>query len=107
MEVKIPEPGTISAEISQIDLNDISESTANDIKSLIYQYRLVVFRDQELSDEAYIAFAKMLGKPQIYFQDQYHHPEHPEIFVSSNMRENSRKVGVPGTGRYWHTDCAF
>jgi taurine dioxygenase len=60
-----------------------------------------------MSSEQYIAFARRLGTPQIYFQDNYHHPGHPEIFVSSNVLENGKKVGVAGTGRYWHTDCAF
>ena len=60
-----------------------------------------------LSPTEYVEFAHRLGRPQIYFQDNYHHPEHPEIFVSANVPINGRNVGVAGTGRYWHTDYQF
>ncbi|NOT85580.1 MAG: TauD/TfdA family dioxygenase, partial [Methylococcaceae bacterium] len=37
-----------------------------------------------------------------------HHPNHAEVFVSSNVVEaDGKKLGVSGTGRYWHTDCQF
>ncbi len=37
----------------------------------------------------------------------YQHPEVPEIFVSSNVPENGRQIGVPKTGRFWHADYQF
>jgi taurine dioxygenase len=40
-------------------------------------------------------------------QANYHHPEHPEIFVSSNIVRDGKKIGVSGTGQYWHSDYSF
>jgi taurine dioxygenase len=77
------------------------------LKALIYQHKLIVLRNQKLTIEQYVNLAKKIGTPQIYFQSNYHHPDHPEIFVSSNVPVNGKKIGVAGTGRYWHTDCAF
>jgi taurine dioxygenase len=37
----------------------------------------------------------------------YHHPEHREIFVSSNVPEQGKQVGVPKTGNFWHADYQF
>ena len=51
--------------------------------------------------------AARLGAIEPYFQPNYHHPDHREIFVSSNMPVNGKKVGVAGTGRYWHCDYQF
>lgn len=107
MIINPPASGDIGAEILEIDVKTITAEQAKLIKDQVYQNKLVVFRNQTLSNEEYIAFARMLGKPQIYFQKNYHHPEHPEIFVSSNVKENGKKVGVAGTGRYWHTDYQF
>jgi taurine dioxygenase len=73
----------------------------------VYRHKLVVFRNQRLTNTEYIEFARGLGRPQVYFQKNYHHPNHPEIFVSSNVPENGKKVGVSGTGRYWHSDYQF
>jgi taurine dioxygenase len=37
----------------------------------------------------------------------YQHPEVPEIFVSSNVPENGKQIGVPKTGKFWHADYQF
>src|SRR5437763_14107467 len=107
MNIKAPAPGCIGAEILDIDVKTFTSEQAHMIRDLVYQHKLVVFRNQNLSKPEYIAFARTIGEPQIYLQKNYHHPEHPEIFVSSNVPENGKKIGVAGTGRYWHTDYQF
>ncbi len=107
MEIQLPPAGSIGAEIHGFDPRGMTEEDASTIKDCVYHHKLVVFRNQALSDVEYIDFARMLGRPQIYLQKHYHHPDHPEIFVSSNVTENGRRVGVPGTGQYWHSDYQF
>lgn len=97
----------IGVEIKDFNAKTATEEDARMIRDTVYEHKFVVFRGQTLTNEEYIAFASKIGKPQIYFQHNYHHPEHPEIFVSSNVPENGKKVGVAGTGRYWHTDYQF
>ncbi|WFP48561.1 TauD/TfdA family dioxygenase [Methylomonas sp. EFPC3] len=110
LEIKEARPGNIGAEIIGLDVNELSDHAPELalIRQLIYKNKLVVLRGQELTAERYVAFTRKLGRPQVYFQPQYHHPDHAEIFVSSNVIEaDGKKLGVAGTGRYWHTDCAF
>lgn len=107
MRIHMPNNNSIGAEITDVNAKTITTHQVQEIKELVYQHKLVVFRDQNLSKVEYIAFARMFGTPQIYLQKNYHHPDHPEIFVSSNVPENGKKVGVAGTGRYWHTDYQF
>lgn len=107
MKIKKPSPECIGAEISEIDVALVSEEQVNIIKQLVYEHKLVVFRNQNISIEQYTEFARHIGEPQVYPQDNYHHPDYPEIFVSSNLPKDGKKFGVKGTGRYWHTDCAF
>jgi len=99
--------GALGVEILGLDVAALDAAGAAELRRLVYAHKLVVFRDLELSDPAYIEFARKLGRPQIYFQPNYHHPDHPEIFVSANVPIDGRKVGVAGTGRYWHTDYQF
>lgn len=107
MEAGAPSIEQLGTEILDIDTASLSDAEIDRIKRLIYQHNLVVFRNQTITTEQYVDFARKLGTPQIYFQDNYHHPDYPEIFVSSNVLEGGKKIGVAGTGRYWHTDCAF
>ncbi|HYR85174.1 MAG TPA: TauD/TfdA family dioxygenase [Terriglobia bacterium] len=107
LDVRAPSKGDIGAEILDLDVKTIDSETAQAIKAEVYEHKLVVFRNQQLTRQEYVDFARKLGKPQVYLQKNYHHPEHPEIFVSSNIPENGKKVGVAGTGRYWHTDYQF
>ena len=109
MQVVPPSNSTIGAEILGIDVKNLQPGSeeVQAIRDAIYRYRLVVFRDQKMHEEEYVQFARAIGRPQVYFQTNYHHPQHPEIFVSSNVLEDGKKVGVSGTGHYWHTDCSF
>jgi taurine dioxygenase len=108
MNTKLPPAGAIGAEITDFDLRRTTPDDARRIKDLVYAHKLVVLRSQTLSIGEYVEFGRKLGRPQVYFQPNYHHPEHPEVFVSGNVKdEKGRKVGVSGTGRYWHTDYQF
>ncbi|MCS6822944.1 MAG: TauD/TfdA family dioxygenase [Cytophagaceae bacterium] len=103
-------PGEIGAQITGIQVNELAADAPEleMIRQAIYRNKLVVIRGQDITPEQYVAFARKMGTPQVYFQENYHHPDFPEIFVSSNVPEpDGRKIGVAGTGHYWHTDCQF
>jgi taurine dioxygenase len=107
MKINRPSSEQIGTECLDIDVALITEAESNAIKQLVYEHKLVILRYQDLNEDQYLKFAEKIGTPQIYLQSNYHHPNYPEIFVSSNIPRNGQKIGVPGTGRYWHTDCAF
>jgi taurine dioxygenase len=68
---------------------------------------LVVLKNQNLNEAEYCDFAKRVGNPVPYLQDNYHHPEFPLIFVSSNVKKEGKQIGVARTGGYWHSDTSF
>ncbi|MEC7584254.1 MAG: TauD/TfdA family dioxygenase [Planctomycetota bacterium] len=107
MKVSLPSPGCIGAVVEQVRIPELTSSELTDLKDLVYRHKLVVLHDVELSDADYVAWGRRMGKPQRYFQDHYHHPDHPEIFVSSNVPMDGHKVGVAATGRFWHSDYQF
>ena len=107
MKVISPPLEQIGIQILDLDVALVTPREIEEIKQLVYDYKLVIFREQKINDNQYLEFAQKIGTPQVYPQDNYHHPEHPEIFVSSNLLKDGKKFGVRGTGRYWHTDCAF
>lgn len=109
IEIKDAAPGKIGGEILHFNINEHESDSPvwDEICQAIYRNKLVVLKNQDMSPEEYVSFANKLGTAQVYFQENYHHPDHPEIFVSSNVNQPGEKVGVAGTGHYWHTDCQF
>jgi (R)-3-[(carboxymethyl)amino]fatty acid dioxygenase/decarboxylase len=107
MKVSPPRSATIGAEVLDLDPRRVTAAEVAAIKELVHRHKLVVFRGIDMTDAEYLTLARRFGRPQVYFQDHYHHPEHPEIFVSSNVPMDGRKVGVAGTGRFWHSDYQF
>ncbi|GGX17923.1 TauD/TfdA dioxygenase family protein [Aquimarina muelleri] len=109
INIKEAKPNEIGGIITGIDIRDLSPESEEiiEIRRAIYRNKLVVIRNQDFTPSQYVDFTKKLGTPQVYFQKNYHHPDFPEIFVSSNVNKEGEKVGVAGTGHYWHTDCQF
>lgn len=109
IEIQDAPKGEIGGVITGIDATALAPDAPEleEIRQAIYRNKLVVIRGQDFTPEQYVAFTRKLGTPQVYFQQNYHHPDFPEIFVSSNVNKEGEKVGVSGTGRYWHTDCQF
>jgi taurine dioxygenase len=67
---------------------------------------LLLFRDQtDLDPASYLAFARRFGgTPDRHSQRHYCLPDHHEIFVVGNARENGARVGASRVGLNWHSD---
>ncbi|AYF73954.1 TauD/TfdA family dioxygenase [Nocardia yunnanensis] len=77
------------------------------LRKTVYRDKIVLLRGLELDAAGFLDLGRRLGTPEAYYEPAYHHPEHPEMFVSSNVEENGQRVGVPKTGRFWHSDYQF
>jgi taurine dioxygenase len=94
--------GALGAEITGVDVADaLDDATLAALRRAIVDHGVVVVRDQKLSREAQLAFARRLGKPEV-------HPiangmaEHPEIIRVLKPAGESAFFGTS-----WHTDNSF
>jgi taurine dioxygenase len=101
------EKNAIGCSIWDIDANTAAEDAMCELKDQLYRHRLVVLKDQMLSEREYCDFAGRFGMPVPYLQENYRHPNFPLIFVSSNVKKDGKQIGVPRTGGYWHSDTSF
>jgi len=98
-----PLTGALGAEISGVDLTkDVDASTIKVIRELWYQYKVLFFRDQDLSPEAHIAFAMNFGeetqKPGfVPLLEGY-----PQI-----RRQEMNEYSSIGSDVNWHADDTF
>lgn len=90
--------GFVAAEASDDDIAAL--------KKTIYEHKIAVLKDQQLSPQDFVTLGRRFGEPTVYYEPMYHHPECQEIFVSSNV-DTEGKAGVPKTGRFWHSDYMF
>ena len=88
-------------EVSGISLAEADGEVLDDIRDLIYRHGVAVFREQDLSPEEHIAFARRWGGIDInnYFPLT---EAHPEIAV---VRKTEKQTTNIGGG--WHTDHSY
>ena len=63
--------------IYSIDANNATPAAIEELKDLLYKNRLIVLKEQALSDQEYCDFANRFGSPVPYLQENYHHPNSP------------------------------
>ena len=97
-----PLSAAIGAELIGIDLTQpLTDDDIRDVRAAWLEHLVVVFRDQGLTSEQYLAFARRLGEPG-------HYPfvaglnEHPEIIAVEKLPGERNNFGG-----IWHTDTAY
>ncbi len=69
--------------------------------------QVLVFRAQKFTPTTYLDFAKKFGRPEPHVIDQFHHPEHADILILSNVKKNGEPTGLADAGTYFHTDYSY
>jgi len=91
----------LGAEIAALDLQeDLTDAVAEEIRAALREYRLLVFRDQNLSPEEHIAFGRRFGRikrPPVPTR----HGGPPELNVLD--QKNPRGEGADN----WHADNTY
>ena len=96
-----PMTPTIGAEIEGIDLSKpVSQSTIADLRSALLEWKVLFFRDQDITTDQHAAFARQFGPLEI-------HPfnpipkNHPEVSAITHDRDH------PGRENVWHSDVTW
>jgi taurine dioxygenase len=96
-----PVAGALGAEIAGVNLGRLDDDTFKEIKAAWLEHLVIFFRDQNITPEQQIAFAKRFG-------DIHHHPfmkgmdEYPDILEIIKEEGDTKAFG-----EVWHTDQAF
>src|SRR5690349_10777236 len=98
----------VGAEIVGVDLAaDLPDDVFDEIEDVYDRHSVLVFRDQKLTPEQQIAFARRFGDLEISPRTEFALPGHPEVLVLSNIIENGKPIGNADAGRTWHTDMSY
>jgi alpha-ketoglutarate-dependent taurine dioxygenase len=77
------------------------------LKKVIYEQKIAVLKGQAIDAKGFLALGSRFGTARPYYETIYRHPDAAEVFVSSNVVERDGGVGVPKTGKFWHSDYQF
>jgi taurine dioxygenase len=69
--------------------------------------QVLVFRAQSFTPSRYLDFASQFGRPEPHVIHQFHHPEHADILILSNVKKNGEPTGLADAGTYFHTDYSY
>jgi len=101
MSMRVKPAPVAGAFIENIDLNSVSEPELTQLKQAIGEYGVLFFRNQSVTSDAHIKFAKHFGNINInrFFKPLETHPEIAEVRKEPDQTKN--------IGEQWHTDHSY
>jgi alpha-ketoglutarate-dependent taurine dioxygenase len=105
---------SLGARVDSVDCGQDMSASADTLKAELARSQVLLFRDQKLSDAAFVDFCRNFGALELLPEPEKRHPDHPEIFNLSNLKpdgslthhDEPQAVFLRGTAR-WHTDSSF
>jgi taurine dioxygenase len=93
-------PG-VGAEITGIDLKNLTEAEFDAIRQAYADHGVIFFRDQDLTEDDHIAFAERWAPINVnrFFAA---HPDYPQIAMVAKEKEQKDNIGGG-----WHTDHSY
>lgn len=100
--------GYFGAEIRGIDVaGGVDEAAMRLLTETLYEHRVVVIRDQHLSEEGYLGFGRQWGAPIPHVLDHMRMPGYPELLTVGNTEERDRESLIRNGAALWHTDQSY
>lgn len=93
----------IGAVIEGIDLREeLPDEAIAEIRSALLTYKVIFFRDQDITEDRHIAFARRFGDLEVHPMSEGTDQPHPEIF-----HLKTRPDGSTSGADMWHSDVTW
>src|SRR5687768_15702841 len=112
LDLKVIPLGVLGAEVKGINLARATNREIDAIKNAWYRHDVLVFRNQQLTDDDLLSFSRHFGtldSPPSQGAGRKSPPGYPEVYIVSNVRdETGEPIGALGDGEAaWHTDMSY
>ena len=96
-----PMSATIGAEITGLDLNErLADPVIAELRQALCDYKVLFFRDQPLTPESHVAFARRFGDLEV-------HPFIPGHDEQPELVRFAKSADVGGYENGWHSDVSW
>ena len=97
-----PLTASIGAEITGVDLADLSDETVEELRKAWLDHKVLVLRDQHITQEQHIAFGRQFGDLEInpFTQNEEGRPEIVVLEAGGDTRKTFVAAG-------WHSDVTW
>lgn len=97
----LPMTPTIGAEIEGVDLSrPLAASTVSALRQALLDWKVLFFRDQDITTEQHLAFARCFGELEVH-PFAPHKPDYPEVLA---ITHDDKSRGRENT---WHSDVTW
>ncbi len=104
----VPSDAVLGAEIGGVNASaPLAPDVFQTIDDALKERIVVCLPGQWLSPGQLVTFGQQFGELEPHVLSQYHHPDHPEVLVLSNVVENGKALGFRDAGSYWHSDLSY
>jgi taurine dioxygenase len=112
IDLKVLPLGVLGAEVKGVDLAHATSRDVDAIKKAWYRHDVLVFRNQQLTDDDLLSFSRHFGKldsPPNQGAGRKSPEGYPEVYVVSNVLDKQGEpIGALGDGdAAWHTDMSY
>ena len=94
-----PVTGALGAEVSGLDLRDVTDATLDDLQTLLLEHLVLFFPDQHLDRDEHVAFGHRFGELEVFHPNVTSEDTHPEIL---SLRSEKGLIAD-----VWHTDVTW
>lgn len=95
-----PLGATCGVEVTGVDLGDVDDAAFAEIERAFLEYKVVFFRDQDITTEQHLAFARRFGELE-------EHPFAPAKQGYDMILELAKDEKVKGVENVWHSDVTW
>ena len=90
----------IGAELLDVDLRSFDDALIAEVRAALLRYKVVFFRDQDITRAQHIAFARAFGELEI-------HPATPKDQPDPEVLRIAHGPGSRGKENFWHSDVTW
>jgi taurine dioxygenase len=103
-----PLSDAIGAEISGVDLSrPLDKTTLSEIRKAWLEHAIVLFRDQDISDEDQERFCRYFGDLEVVRSARAADSKHPSVLLITNVRDTGRTTALEDGEMMFHYDQCY
>jgi taurine dioxygenase len=92
---------TVGAELAGVDLREeLADEVVSELRTLLVRYKVLFFRDQDITTEQHLAFARRFGSLEV-------HPFAPQKSGYPEVLAITHDFDSPGRENAWHSDVTW